>query len=309
MADRFIYQPLPKTDQPTFVHIYCPPRFMLLSEAVEVVGKSLHPDEWTGQEQRARDVRYSYLADPSQDDRGGWRVMTTRGYELAGSEEQANELWAIEQPRLESLRASEIAARTRRYEIAYSLRKALNGGWLQSWLFETKLGKLAEIPTHFWASEDALFAFDTGNEQPVRTRPNTIRLNLGHLYTDVVWEGSVVLKSAEVRDFSSPDWRPPDLEDNAAAVEHPAREEALSPTPPVPRVEHDEPEQRRHPGGRPRRFDRDAFYIAIIRLANTPDGLPEDRSELLAYMRQWCAENWAEIPNDNTIRDWIAKIF
>ncbi len=286
MPNQFEFQPLPEAGEPVFVPIYCPPGYILLAEAVEVLGKGLHPDEWTGQEQRARDIRHSYIADPRKEDRGGWRVMTTRGYEWADSVEQAHELLAKERPLLEALREEEISARVRRVEIAFSLRKALNGGWLHSWLFAPDLGKLEPIDPDFWASNDAMSAFSPGSDRPGQHQPNPISLSLGNSYFPVVWKGSVVLKSAEVEDFARPDWRPPGSDDEIASAEEKVQDK----------------------GGRPPKYDRNAFIRELLRLANTPDGLP-GRAELFRHMRDWCSQTWDSPPNDSTIRAWIADVY
>lgn len=65
----------------------------------------------------------------------------------------------------------------------------------------------------------------------------------------------------------------------------------------------------KHRGGRPSPYNQDAFKKEIVRLANTPDGLP-DRAALFSHMADWCAENWGDnIPADSTIRNWIAKVY
>ncbi len=62
-------------------------------------------------------------------------------------------------------------------------------------------------------------------------------------------------------------------------------------------------------GGRPEEYDWDAFVIEIIRIANTPDGLPEKQSELLGTMLYWCEETWGKQPAQSTAKDKISKIY
>ncbi len=50
----------------------------------------------------------------------------------------------------------------------------------------------------------------------------------------------------------------------------------------------DTPTKVKNKGGRPREYDWDAFTIELIRVANTPDGLPEKQSKLVVKMQEWC---------------------
>ena len=60
-------------------------------------------------------------------------------------------------------------------------------------------------------------------------------------------------------------------------------------------------------GGKPRKFDRDAFHRRIIQIADL-DGLPE-RHELTRLMAQWCIDTWGEQPAESKLREWIAPIY
>ena len=53
----------------------------------------------------------------------------------------------------------------------------------------------------------------------------------------------------------------------------------------LPKSENDRPSKSK--GGRPREYDWDALTIEIIRIANSPDGLPETQSELIERLLQW----------------------
>ena len=64
----------------------------------------------------------------------------------------------------------------------------------------------------------------------------------------------------------------------------------------------------KHPGGRPPKYDRNSFIQELVRLANTPDGLP-DRPILFSHMADWCSKTWNKIPADSTIRAWISNIY
>ena len=62
-------------------------------------------------------------------------------------------------------------------------------------------------------------------------------------------------------------------------------------------------------GGRPREYDWDAFMIEIIRVANSPDGLPDTQAELIRDMLQWCENNWGKQPADSYVRSKISLIY
>ena len=60
----------------------------------------------------------------------------------------------------------------------------------------------------------------------------------------------------------------------------------------LPKSENDRPSKSK--GGRPREYDWDALTIEIIRIANSPDGLPETQSELIERLLQWCENAWGK---------------
>ena len=63
-----------------------------------------------------------------------------------------------------------------------------------------------------------------------------------------------------------------------------------------------------HKGGRPEKFRWDDFWIEVCGIANTPDGLPEQR-ELTKQMLEWTSSEWPDPPADNTIRAKIATLY
>jgi hypothetical protein len=61
-------------------------------------------------------------------------------------------------------------------------------------------------------------------------------------------------------------------------------------------------------GGRPDKFLWDEFWFEVCRIANTPDGLPEQR-EFNKHMLEWASQNWRDPPGDSTIRNKIAALY
>jgi hypothetical protein len=60
-------------------------------------------------------------------------------------------------------------------------------------------------------------------------------------------------------------------------------------------------------GGRPPKFNWFDFDIEIMRLANSPDGLPS-LTELRKYMLDWTSK-WSEPPSETSVKDRTAKIY
>jgi hypothetical protein len=60
--------------------------------------------------------------------------------------------------------------------------------------------------------------------------------------------------------------------------------------------------KRKNPGGAHRVHDWDRFWIEIVRIANTPDGLP-DRHTLRKLMVKFVSQQWERQPDDSQIRD------
>jgi hypothetical protein len=61
-------------------------------------------------------------------------------------------------------------------------------------------------------------------------------------------------------------------------------------------------------GGRPPKYDWLSFAREMIRLAQRPDGLPEEHDELVRHMLQWCEDEWGNSPSESTVRYYVAKL-
>lgn len=62
-------------------------------------------------------------------------------------------------------------------------------------------------------------------------------------------------------------------------------------------------------GGRPASYDWDSFIGEVVRIANTPDGLPEKQADLVRKMQSWFSETYDAEPADSTIKTRISKIY
>ena len=76
-------------------------------------------------------------------------------------------------------------------------------------------------------------------------------------------------------------------------------EGAEIPEPPRPTVDR---------GGRPAKFRWDEFWFEVCRIANTLDGLPDQR-EFNKQMLNWASQHWSNPPADSTIRNKIAELY
>jgi hypothetical protein len=65
--------------------------------------------------------------------------------------------------------------------------------------------------------------------------------------------------------------------------------------------------QRKRKGGRRPEYDWYGVAREMIRLANTPDGLP-DRSALREHLYDWCEKTWGKSPSDSMLRDLLARL-
>lgn len=62
-------------------------------------------------------------------------------------------------------------------------------------------------------------------------------------------------------------------------------------------------------GGRPTQYDWDSFTMEIIRIADSPDGLPDTQAELVREMLSWFYEQYECEPAESTVKQRISKIY
>ena len=56
------------------------------------------------------------------------------------------------------------------------------------------------------------------------------------------------------------------------------------------------------------KFNWDQFWIEIVRVANTAEGLPEDKGELHRHMTDFCAARFSDPPAATAVRDKLAML-
>ena len=70
-----------------------------------------------------------------------------------------------------------------------------------------------------------------------------------------------------------------------------------------------DPQTTKSKGGRPQEYDWDALTIQIIRIADSPDGLPESQAALVEQLLQWCEDTWGKQPAESSVKARISNIF
>ena len=63
-------------------------------------------------------------------------------------------------------------------------------------------------------------------------------------------------------------------------------------------------------GGRPAKFDWDAFYVELIGRIHD-EGAPKEQAELIGYMAEWCQNQWGvdKVPSNTTLKDKISPVY
>jgi len=56
------------------------------------------------------------------------------------------------------------------------------------------------------------------------------------------------------------------------------------------------------------KFNWDQFWVEIVKIANTSDGLPEDREELYRRVGDFCTAGFSDPPGETAIRDKLAML-
>ena len=226
------YKPPSEYDVTLLSDVYRPPGYILLSEVVEMVGKAMMGEEWTGEELKARSLTNVILEESSHLENtspwvppGGivfvgvgrhlspirerWKVITTQGDRLVNSEEEARALWNQEEPKLRDMWDREDAARQRHTTIARKLQRSLNAAVLPSWAHRPNVGDRKEIPPHVWGCDDIPSVFELGDRLSKWRVPNFIKfMDVDANGLTVSVEGRVVLRQSDVERYIAPAPKP-----------------------------------------------------------------------------------------------------
>jgi hypothetical protein len=179
-----------RTSLPDF---WRPPCYLLLSEAVDVYGRTQFGEMWTGKEIEARPLGRGlselptsplgkiHLATlhginrlPIPGSIGTWRVVTTFGIVRVDSEKEAFDLWDEERPKLQKMWIAEIDARQRHDQIVLRLRADLHAGAVRAWVHRRDVGDIIEVPSDYWGRDGIESVFELGNDPTLWRNPNTM---------------------------------------------------------------------------------------------------------------------------------------
>lgn len=311
---RWRYRPPDRTPAAQLDRIFRPPGYVLLAEAVDILGKERFGDAWTGTETRARKLPGAEKAEGldhsvllwSEDDvitampshPPSWRVLTEIGEVRTESKEAADARWREARPRLVEQYKNELAAWRRYDEILRLLREQLYVGSLLAFAHRPQIGDLWPIPVHVWGRDGIERVFSLGSHLLQWRDTNEIEFteSVGKISGRVVIARDQLIgaRAAAPGPMLAPRTSP--IIQGSLNANAPLSAE----TPPaiVP--------ADKNTGGRPPRYDWDAFIREMMRLANQPDGLP-DRAALTKIMVGWCMEAWGSAPADSVTRDRIAR--
>jgi hypothetical protein len=66
----------------------------------------------------------------------------------------------------------------------------------------------------------------------------------------------------------------------------------------------------KNPGGAPRKF-ADDLLIEIIKIANRPDGLPDNKQDLVRMLKEYHAPSWGDndFPSESTIQQIVSRVY
>jgi hypothetical protein len=175
------------------------------------------------------------------------------------------------------------------YRAEHELLEALRGGKLTAYGRRNGAGEYQAIPvTVFMDARVGVNWFNTVEGE-----------HLGPRYTNVQFQRDDVLDLWPEQQ-SEPSAMMEPQQAQSSEITEPQQPEPLEAVAPAT------VSRPKHPGGRPPKYDWAAFDREMMRLANTPDGLPV-RTTLFGHMAQWCTNIWGDAPADSKIRDRIAK--
>jgi hypothetical protein len=197
-------------ERPAFDLFLAPDR-VLLATAIDRCGQRDYPSTWTGNELLSRQKietpvgpqRHEFSAEYPPVGSGGktlpartvWLVETRFGMSSYASPERADEMWQNEKDKVQRLYEDEVAARTRFSAMVLKIRGKLATAEWKSFVLNRKSGQEYEIPSTFWRSDAAAFAFELEDDIAKWRNPNATTVALPVGTYGQTWElrGNIVL--------------------------------------------------------------------------------------------------------------------
>ena len=222
--DWWLYFSADHASKLTLDAIYRRPGYILLSEAVDLLGRSWF-SEWSGTELTARavptvptekELRHNARLFPPIElvppppvpfQAPQWRVLTSTGVHSTETEEEARAIWEAEWPflvaKLVAMWRLESAARSRFESTVLKLRQSLDAGASRSFVHRLSDGNLIAIPAFVWGREVIPAIFDVSDYLSGRddTKVNWLKFknpDARSFRGYYVYEGRVLLIKSEV---------------------------------------------------------------------------------------------------------------
>lgn len=205
-ASHYPYQPRDRLTWEPPNEPYRPPGWLLLSEAVALVGETRFGDQWTGHEMTARAflrrfgkphkllVPHKVPSFPSV-----WRLQTMRGSLVYKTIEEAVRVANDQAPKLEAAWAEELADLDRFETAVKELRDGLRTGNVHGHVLRPQFGDLIPVPSHVWGSVAATSAFATATSH---SKPDWLGFpGSNSIGWTVTIEGCAVIQETELKSW------------------------------------------------------------------------------------------------------------
>ncbi|MDJ0944575.1 MAG: hypothetical protein QNJ30_14010 [Kiloniellales bacterium] len=264
--------------------MFVPDGYWWLPEAVEDAGKVLYSEDWLGLEPTARPLPPL----PANEDDAQLLLERAGRVERQAPPTGVNSdsgiiLHAIPRDRYER----ESAAFFRFWDAS---------DWLSQRLFAQDVsadvldGRLWPIPAWIWSEEQ----FWTSALRP-RTATAKVRIGAALEGTPMYRNGPILVKASEIQE---------------AAAGYAKKRRQNTPEQSAPSANQGaEDLPKGHSSGRPRKYDWDAFYREVIRIANLPDGLPATQAELDRTMAEWFQRTYGQEPSESVLKERVRNIY
>ncbi len=163
-------------------------------------------------------------------------------------------------------------------------------------------GKLLSFESSIWLNVEAEYIIASGW---ATTRG-------GHEYFPAEVRGRVLIEQSSIDALFDGDTDDPETgaEDPPAQTQPPHVELNLpddESTPDDTREQAEEPPEPKKRGAKPKYLWND-FWREVVRIANTPDGLPQKQADLEKRMLNWCQRSWGDEPGLSTVREMLNKL-
>lgn len=289
------------TARPSLSRPWTPEGQLLLREALERFGGRKFGKDWTGEEAWARHGSFGPPQPPSEPEGsfdGPSRTKNSEGrviekpvrYIVEGESillpyDEAVRRFEAEKDELTRLWQEEMEA-ARRYRKAWSqFRQVLHSERVSGFVL-SKSGSMHPIRAYQWAADDAWNMLKNGRTKVV----------VGGGYSTSEAEGWVIISESDLESYFKPG------QSDTAPVLEQARQVAAHAAPSV------STESRVAPGGRPQKWDWDAFWVRLCLIIHN-DGIPETQAELVRKLQDWFGTTHGDMPHESDIKKRVSKFF